>query len=65
MYERLFGHAGLLKPKATSQAIDEYGWMHTGDTAVMDEDGYVNIVGGLKIWSLEEKIFIQGKLKNI
>ena len=35
-------------PKATSQAIDEYGWMHTGDIAVMDEDGYVNIVGRIK-----------------
>ena len=35
-------------PKATSQAIDDSGWMHTGDTAVMDEDGYVNIVGRIK-----------------
>ena len=35
-------------PEATSLAIDHCGWMHTGDTAVMDEDGYVNIVGRIK-----------------
>ena len=35
-------------PEATSLAIDDCGWMHTGDTAIMDEDGYVNIVGRIK-----------------
>ena len=35
-------------PQATSLAIDGHGWMHTGDTAVMDLDGYVNIVGRIK-----------------
>ncbi len=34
--------------QATVVAIDKSGWMHTGDTAVMDEDGYVNIVGRIK-----------------
>ncbi len=34
--------------EATDSAIDERGWMHTGDTAVMDADGYVNIVGRIK-----------------
>ncbi len=35
-------------PSATATAIDKDGWMHTGDTAIMDEDGYVNIVGRIK-----------------
>ena len=32
-------------PQATSDAIDSEGWMHTGDLAQMDEQGYVRIVG--------------------
>jgi fatty-acyl-CoA synthase len=32
----------------TAQAIDSGGWMHTGDLAMMDEDGYVRIVGRIK-----------------
>ncbi|SNB86163.1 fatty-acyl-CoA synthase [Pseudomonas sp. URIL14HWK12:I8] len=35
-------------PKATTESIDEEGWMHTGDLAVMDEQGYVRIVGRSK-----------------
>ena len=32
----------------TAEAIDGDGWMHSGDLATMDEDGYVNIVGRIK-----------------
>jgi len=32
----------------TREAIDDEGWMHTGDLAVMREDGYCNIVGRIK-----------------
>ena len=32
----------------TAEAIDAEGWMHTGDLATMDEQGYVNIVGRIK-----------------
>ncbi len=32
----------------TAEAIDSDGWMHSGDLATMDDDGYVNIVGRIK-----------------
>src|SRR5690606_9590539 len=35
-------------PQASAEAIDTEGWMHTGDLAVMDEQGYVRIVGRSK-----------------
>jgi fatty-acyl-CoA synthase len=35
-------------PDATAQAIDVARWMHTGDLATMDDEGYVNIVGRIK-----------------
>ena len=34
--------------KATAEAIDQSRWMHTGDLATMDDEGYLNIVGRIK-----------------
>ena len=36
------------EPEKTAEAVDEDGWMRTGDLAVMREDGYCNIVGRIK-----------------
>ena len=35
-------------PEATARVIDADGWMHSGDLAVMDDEGYVSIVGRIK-----------------
>lgn len=35
-------------PEATREVIDDARWMHTGDLATMDDEGYVKIVGRIK-----------------
>ena len=35
-------------PERTAETIDAGGWLHSGDLAVMDQDGYVQIVGRIK-----------------
>jgi len=46
-------------PQGTNETIDAAGWLHSGDLAVMDENGYVKIEGRLKdmICRGGEKIF--------
>ncbi|MEV0679628.1 AMP-binding protein [Actinosynnema sp. NPDC050436] len=36
------------QPDKTAEAVDPARWMHTGDLAVMDDDGYLNITGRIK-----------------
>ncbi|XOZ89436.1 AMP-binding protein [Nocardia testacea] len=36
------------QPNRTAEAIDRARWMHTGDLAVMDDEGYVSITGRIK-----------------
>jgi fatty-acyl-CoA synthase len=36
------------EPEKTAEVLDSARWMHTGDLAVMDADGYLNIVGRIK-----------------
>ncbi|RMX04073.1 AMP-binding protein [Corticibacter populi] len=45
-YSVMHGYWG--DEEKTREAIDAEGWMHTGDLATMDDQGYVNIVGRIK-----------------
>ena len=46
------GYSVMLKywnnEEKTREAIDDAGWMHTGDLATMDDEGYIQIVGRIK-----------------
>ncbi|MGI6611521.1 MAG: long-chain-fatty-acid--CoA ligase [Limnochordia bacterium] len=66
------GYFGL--PKATSAAL-RGGWLHTGDIATLDDDGYITIidrlkdmiiVGGLKVYprEVEEILYAHPKIKE-
>ncbi len=45
-YSVMLGYWG--EPERTAEAIDAARYMHTGDLAIMDDEGYVNITGRLK-----------------
>jgi fatty-acyl-CoA synthase len=45
-YSVMLGYWG--NEEATQKAIDQARWMHTGDLATMDDEGYVKIVGRIK-----------------
>ena len=45
-YSVMLGYWG--DEERTAEAIDRAGWMHTGDLATLDADGYCNIVGRIK-----------------
>jgi fatty-acyl-CoA synthase len=62
--------------EATRNAIDKEGWLHTGDLAVMDENGYVKITGRLKDMiirggeniyprEIEEFLYTHPKIKDV
>ncbi len=63
-------------PEATAKAIDTDGWLHTGDLAVMDGDGYCKITGRLKDMiirggeniyprEIEEFLYTHPKIKDV
>jgi len=45
-YHLMKGYYG--NPQGTQEAIDEYGWLHSGDLGTMDAEGYVKITGRIK-----------------
>jgi len=45
-YSVMLGYWNM--PDRTAESIDAARWMHTGDLAVMDDDGYLSIVGRIK-----------------
>jgi len=53
-------------PEVTAKAIDQNGWLFSGDLGTMDADGYVKVTGRLKeMIIVAVKIFTQQKLKTL
>ncbi|AGL01364.1 AMP-binding protein [Desulfoscipio gibsoniae] len=63
-------------PEATAQTVDREAWLHTGDLAVMDENGYCKITGRLKDMiirggeniyprEIEEFLYTNPKIKDV
>jgi fatty-acyl-CoA synthase len=63
-------------PDKTAEAIDEEGWLYSGDLATMDAEGYVKIVGrkkdmlitgGFNVYpaEIEEYLFTHPKVQNV
>jgi len=66
----------LNKPEATKEVFEDEGWFHSGDIAVMDEDGFVYIVdrkkdminvGGEKVFpsEVEDIMLTNAKIKDL
>lgn len=63
-------------PEATEKAIDKDGWLHTGDLAIMDQNGYCKITGRIKDMiirggenvyprEIEEFLYTNPKVKDV
>ena len=52
-------------PERTAEAIDVAGWMHTGDLATLDAEGYATLSGASRIWSFAAvRTSIRARSKN-
>lgn len=73
-YNVMMGYYNM--PEKTAEAIDEAGWLYSGDLATMDDEGYVRIVGrkkdmlitgGFNVYpaEIEEYLFTHPKVQNV
>ena len=63
-HDVMLGYCNM--PEATSQAIDAEGWLHTGDLALRQPDGYFRVTGRIKDMIIRGtmKTHVAAKLKN-